>query len=145
MDVDVDVDVNADDWDIGDESAVDAALGCEACAHLGHLVVEHEAAGDELLCACPAEHDGQDDSLGGPSDTNPGGERAGNDTNTDAKDVDITTPGSKTNDSPDTGAEQQCRICLGGIEDEPELGRLISPCLCTGSMRYVHSTSTVEG
>jgi hypothetical protein len=36
------------------------------------------------------------------------------------------------------GSEQrdkQCRICLGGEEDEPELGRLISPCMCDGSMR----------
>lgn len=31
--------------------------------------------------------------------------------------------------------DKQCRICLGGEEDEPELGRLISPCMCDGSMR----------
>ena len=31
-----------------------------------------------------------------------------------------------------------CRICFGGVEDENELGRLISPCMCKGSMRYVH-------
>jgi hypothetical protein len=31
--------------------------------------------------------------------------------------------------------ERQCRICLGGEDDEPELGRLISPCMCDGSMR----------
>lgn len=31
-----------------------------------------------------------------------------------------------------------CRICLGGPEDSAELGRLISPCKCTGSTRYVH-------
>ncbi|CAK9782082.1 hypothetical protein CC85DRAFT_314202 [Cutaneotrichosporon oleaginosum] len=36
------------------------------------------------------------------------------------------------------GDEQQCRICFGGREEEMELGRLISPCLCAGSMRYVH-------
>ncbi|CED84951.1 Protein involved in mRNA turnover and stability [Phaffia rhodozyma] len=34
--------------------------------------------------------------------------------------------------------EKQCRICFGGIEDEEELGRLISPCVCNGSMRHVH-------
>ncbi|KAG0225978.1 hypothetical protein BGW42_003966 [Actinomortierella wolfii] len=33
--------------------------------------------------------------------------------------------------------ERQCRICLGG-PDEVELGRLISPCMCKGSMKYVH-------
>lgn len=31
--------------------------------------------------------------------------------------------------------ERQCRICFGGWEDEVELGKLISPCLCAGSMR----------
>ncbi|KAK4685555.1 hypothetical protein P7C73_g4592, partial [Tremellales sp. Uapishka_1] len=34
--------------------------------------------------------------------------------------------------------ERQCRICFCGVEEELELGRLISPCLCSGSMRYVH-------
>ncbi|KAF9963716.1 hypothetical protein BGZ65_000262 [Modicella reniformis] len=34
--------------------------------------------------------------------------------------------------------ERQCRICLGGAEEEKALGRLISPCLCKGSMKYVH-------
>lgn len=31
--------------------------------------------------------------------------------------------------------ERQCRICFSGVEDEPSMGRLISPCLCTGSVR----------
>lgn len=31
--------------------------------------------------------------------------------------------------------DRQCRICFGGADDEPVLGRLISPCLCSGSMR----------
>ncbi|KAF5356181.1 hypothetical protein D9756_004134 [Leucocoprinus leucothites] len=34
--------------------------------------------------------------------------------------------------------EKQCRICLDGIEAEHELGRLIRPCLCKGSISYVH-------
>ncbi|GJJ76049.1 hypothetical protein EMPS_08408 [Entomortierella parvispora] len=34
--------------------------------------------------------------------------------------------------------ERQCRICLGGADEEETLGRLISPCLCKGSMKYVH-------
>ncbi|CAG8744382.1 16979_t:CDS:2, partial [Acaulospora colombiana] len=33
---------------------------------------------------------------------------------------------------------RQCRICLAGVEEEPELGRLIKPCRCKGSIRYVH-------
>ncbi|CAE6524870.1 unnamed protein product [Rhizoctonia solani] len=37
-----------------------------------------------------------------------------------------------------TPEEKQCRICLAGAEEEVELGRLISPCLCRGSIRYVH-------
>ncbi|KAF9183574.1 hypothetical protein BGZ51_003929 [Haplosporangium sp. Z 767] len=41
-----------------------------------------------------------------------------------------------TNDPPVD--ERQCRICLGGADEEDTLGRLISPCLCKGSMKYVH-------
>jgi len=37
-----------------------------------------------------------------------------------------------------TAQEKQCRICLDGTEAEFELGRLIRPCLCKGSMSYVH-------
>ncbi|KAI9594959.1 hypothetical protein BDF19DRAFT_414008 [Syncephalis fuscata] len=32
----------------------------------------------------------------------------------------------------------QCRICFCGTEEESTLGQLISPCLCNGTMRYVH-------
>ncbi|KAJ7706260.1 hypothetical protein B0H17DRAFT_1036442 [Mycena rosella] len=35
------------------------------------------------------------------------------------------------------GSEPQCRICFSGAE-EPELGRLIKPCLCRGSISFVH-------
>ncbi len=36
--------------------------------------------------------------------------------------------------------EKQCRICFGSDspEEVEELGRLISPCLCSGTMSYVH-------
>ena len=34
--------------------------------------------------------------------------------------------------------ERQCRICFAGREEEDSMGRLISPCLCTGSMRVRH-------
>ncbi|KAK0464898.1 uncharacterized protein EV420DRAFT_1511853 [Desarmillaria tabescens] len=34
--------------------------------------------------------------------------------------------------------ERQCRICLDGADAERELGRLIRPCLCKGSISYVH-------
>ncbi|GJJ72254.1 hypothetical protein EMPS_04611 [Entomortierella parvispora] len=33
--------------------------------------------------------------------------------------------------------EKRCRICLD-VDNETELGRLISPCLCKGSSRYIH-------
>lgn len=33
-----------------------------------------------------------------------------------------------------TDQEKQCRICLDGVEAERELGRLIRPCLCKGSI-----------
>lgn len=35
-------------------------------------------------------------------------------------------------DSADQSEEKQCRICLDG--EDPELGRLIRPCLCKGSV-----------
>jgi hypothetical protein len=31
--------------------------------------------------------------------------------------------------------ERQCRICFSGAEEGPTMGKLISPCLCSGSMR----------
>ncbi|KAI0788509.1 zf-C3HC4-domain-containing protein [Abortiporus biennis] len=34
--------------------------------------------------------------------------------------------------------EKQCRICLQLDGEDPSLGRLIRPCLCKGSMTYVH-------
>ncbi|BEJ18129.1 hypothetical protein CspHIS471_0704060 [Cutaneotrichosporon sp. HIS471] len=45
---------------------------------------------------------------------------------------------ARSGEATPVGDEQQCRICFGGREEEAELGRLISPCLCAGSMRYVH-------
>ncbi len=40
--------------------------------------------------------------------------------------------------------EKQCRICLDGVDAEPELGRLIRPCLCRGSISvcYCHLVCT---
>nr|CAG8568624.1 12015_t:CDS:2 [Entrophospora candida] len=38
----------------------------------------------------------------------------------------------------DDNNDRMCRICFSGPEDEDNLGRLISPCRCKGSMRYVH-------
>ncbi|KAG8698305.1 hypothetical protein FRC08_006006 [Ceratobasidium sp. 394] len=48
------------------------------------------------------------------------------------------SPGRRESPSAKTPEEKQCRICFGGAEEESELGRLISPCLCRGSIRYVH-------
>lgn len=31
-----------------------------------------------------------------------------------------------------------CRICFGGELEDPELGRLFSPCVCRGTSRFVH-------
>ncbi|GAA5838356.1 hypothetical protein JCM9279_003219 [Rhodotorula babjevae] len=35
--------------------------------------------------------------------------------------------------------DRLCRICFGGAEDEEELGRLFSPCVCRGTSRHVHT------
>lgn len=50
-----------------------------------------------------------------------------------------TATGNKKPRRPDT---RQCRICLGGVEEVEELGRLIKPCHCRGSMR-VSTTMTI--
>lgn len=41
------------------------------------------------------------------------------------------------------GDDRQCRICFSGPEEEDSLGRLISPCLCTGSMRVSYTRPMV--
>jgi len=38
----------------------------------------------------------------------------------------------------DNADDRVCRICLGGVNDIPLSGKLISPCKCKGSMKYVH-------
>ncbi|KLO13979.1 hypothetical protein SCHPADRAFT_851864 [Schizopora paradoxa] len=43
---------------------------------------------------------------------------------------------SQTGGGTDEADQKQCRICLDG--PDPELGRLIKPCLCKGSISYVH-------
>lgn len=40
--------------------------------------------------------------------------------------------------SPEFVDDRQCRICLAGPEEELELGRLIRPCKCKGSISFVH-------
>ncbi|KAJ3105066.1 hypothetical protein HDU96_008691 [Phlyctochytrium bullatum] len=45
---------------------------------------------------------------------------------------------------PPHGEEKMCRICFGGAEDEEQLGRLISPCRCKGTMKHVHITCLNE-
>jgi len=72
--------------------------------------------------------------------------------------TDVTTPATPTTDAELTAAavataeaesaaadhdednnhEPCCRICHGGPEAVPELGRLLAPCRCRGTMRLVH-------
>ncbi|WWC90975.1 uncharacterized protein L201_005914 [Kwoniella dendrophila CBS 6074] len=42
---------------------------------------------------------------------------------------------SQARDMENEDEEKQCRICFSGPEEEVTLGRMISPCLCSGSMR----------
>jgi len=42
------------------------------------------------------------------------------------------------NDSSNEFDNRVCRICFGGVNDILESGKLISPCKCKGSMKYVH-------
>ncbi|WVQ74397.1 hypothetical protein IAR50_003998 [Cryptococcus sp. DSM 104548] len=47
-------------------------------------------------------------------------------------------PGESPEPAPAPQDERQCRICFSGPEEGESLGKLISPCLCSGSMRFVH-------
>ncbi|KAH7913030.1 hypothetical protein BJ138DRAFT_1059988 [Hygrophoropsis aurantiaca] len=44
----------------------------------------------------------------------------------------------ETEHEPHAEEEKQCRICFGDESDCKENGRLIRPCLCKGSLSYVH-------
>lgn len=46
------------------------------------------------------------------------------------------TAAAPTNKKKEEEDEKVCRICFGNEED----GKLISPCLCKGSMKYIHKT-----
>ncbi|ETW87406.1 hypothetical protein HETIRDRAFT_469399 [Heterobasidion irregulare TC 32-1] len=48
----------------------------------------------------------------------------------------MASTGENKSPSSDQSDERQCRICLDGTDDT--LGRLIRPCLCKGSISYVH-------
>ncbi|KAG0001340.1 hypothetical protein BGZ80_006753 [Entomortierella chlamydospora] len=67
-----------------------------------------------------------------PTSTMPGSFNVG----LDAEIPEVRTHAAAVSDPPVD--ERQCRICLGGADEEDTLGRLISPCLCKGSMKYVH-------
>jgi hypothetical protein len=43
--------------------------------------------------------------------------------------------GSNTESSANASEDKMCRICFAGSEEESNLGRLISPCQCKGTMR----------
>ena len=45
----------------------------------------------------------------------------------------------ETTDDDDETMQPICRICMDGVEEEENMGPLISPCMCRGSMSYVHS------
>ncbi|KAG0028576.1 hypothetical protein BGZ81_004591 [Podila clonocystis] len=72
----------------------------------------------------------------GPSNMSSGTMPGGLNLGLDADISHFTTSTATPNDPPLD--ERQCRICLGGVDEEDTLGRLISPCLCKGSMKYVH-------
>jgi len=50
-------------------------------------------------------------------------------------DINSTKPPQRQQPPP---LENTCRICYGGVEEEHDLGKLVSPCKCKGTMKYVH-------
>ena len=47
-------------------------------------------------------------------------------------------------DSPDIESTPSCRICFLSNEEAPDLPPLIKPCLCKGTMAYVHTSCIAE-
>ncbi|WFD08453.1 hypothetical protein MVES1_003829 [Malassezia vespertilionis] len=56
----------------------------------------------------------------------------------DAKQVEALLCGSNTNDIPRNTPGPVCRICLDGFAREGVPERILSPCRCKGTMKYVH-------
>ncbi|KAL1405146.1 hypothetical protein Q8F55_008771 [Vanrija albida] len=156
-DVPVPVDDRADASDEQDEQdahAVEDSLGGVLGRGVlggGSTDAEGEGAPAAVESAKPAlaEAEPEATAAAAPDDEGDAGARAGADASTTAPDpdpsdksadasADAHAPAPAPTDTPDTPDDRQCRICLGGPEDEDDLGRLISPCLCTGSMRHVH-------
>jgi hypothetical protein len=83
----------------------------------------------------PALPDEDDEDLDVKPDLKPGIEHDEDTKSTPLREID---PDSDEGGPED---ERQCRICFSGREEEETLGRLISPCLCTGSVRVSASSS----
>jgi len=49
-----------------------------------------------------------------------------------------TAPAGGLGPAEDDLEAKTCRICFGGELEDPELGRLFSPCVCRGTSRFVH-------
>jgi hypothetical protein len=49
-----------------------------------------------------------------------------------------TTTEAEPEAAPEEVEVKMCRICFAG-DDEPDLGRMISPCKCRGTMKYIHT------
>ncbi|KAF8846308.1 hypothetical protein BDN67DRAFT_1064779 [Paxillus ammoniavirescens] len=47
-------------------------------------------------------------------------------------------PATTTTTTQQEKQEKQCRICFDGDDADSSLGRLFKPCLCTGTISYVH-------
>lgn len=94
------------------------------------MQVTPPSADDSSPAAAPPDTDNENDTVGHGTgeisvDTHPGSQ-------TEAR-TEVCVHDLETE-----GKERSCRICFGGLDEEGEMGRLISPCLCSGSMRYVH-------
>ncbi|GAA5930665.1 hypothetical protein JCM3775_003837 [Rhodotorula graminis] len=59
-------------------------------------------------------------------------------TSTAPADATTFAPRSSPEVPPTSLDHRVCRICFGDDDDSDELGRLLAPCLCRGTARYVH-------
>ena len=65
-------------------------------------------------------------------------QRNNNETDTSQQNENMTNERSNIAAEENENEEKMCRLCFDGAESNPLKGRLFRPCLCSGTMKYIH-------
>ncbi|WRT69308.1 uncharacterized protein IL334_006292 [Kwoniella shivajii] len=121
--------------DMQDEENVENSLPSTPLddSHFDHSLPGSTEDDDATSCQVNKDNEGAEDiSRSGSTNT----DEDGMDIPSNSKMTLETKEESQINDSDEE--DRLCRICFSGQEEEVNSGKMISPCLCTGSMRHVH-------